>query len=37
MENIVCRAMCVEDLHVHMMDEFDRRQEITHVMRKTGA
>ena len=34
METIVCRAMTTEDLHVHMMDSFDRTQEITHVYRR---
>jgi len=36
MEDIVCRAMTVQDLNVHMMDEFDRHQEVTLVMRKNG-
>ena len=36
MEGIVVRAMIVEDLHVHMMDGFDRHQEITHIIRKNG-
>jgi len=36
MEPITCRAMAVDDLHIHMMDEFDRRQEITHILRKNG-
>ena len=36
MEQITCRAMCVEDLHTHMMDDFDRHQEITHIQRKNG-
>jgi len=36
MEEIVVRAMQVEDLHIHMMDEFDRHQEITYEMRKNG-
>jgi len=36
MQEITCRAMTVDDLHVHMMDDFDRHQEITHVMRKNG-
>ena len=36
MNEIVCRAMQVEDLHIHMMDNFDRRQEITRVVRKNG-
>ncbi|MCL2446607.1 MAG: GNAT family N-acetyltransferase [Oscillospiraceae bacterium] len=31
MENIVCRAMTVEDLHTSMLDSFVRRQEITRV------
>ena len=34
METIACRAMTTEDLHVHMLDCFDRTQEITHVYRK---
>jgi len=36
MQDIVVRAMTVEDLHVHMMDAFDRHQEIARVMRKNG-
>ena len=36
MEPITCRAMTVDDLHIHMMDEFDRHQEITHIVRKSG-
>ena len=32
--SIVCRAMCVEDLHPHMMDAFERYQEITREYRK---
>ena len=36
MQDITCRAMTVEDLHVHMMDGFDRHQEITHIIRKNG-
>ena len=33
---ITCRAMTVKDLHVHMMDSFNRHQEITHILRKNG-
>jgi len=36
MGKIVVRAMTAEDLHVHMMDEFDRHQEITRIVRKNG-
>ncbi|MDR2686236.1 MAG: GNAT family N-acetyltransferase [Oscillospiraceae bacterium] len=36
MKDIVVRAMRPEDLHVHMMDGFDRYQEITRIMRKNG-
>ena len=36
MEPIVVRAMKVDDLHTHMMDEFNRYQEITHILRKNG-
>lgn len=36
MEDIVVRAMRAEDLHIHMMDDFDRHQEITRIMRKNG-
>lgn len=34
MEQLICRAMTVEDLHTGMMDSFDRRQEITQVFCK---
>ena len=34
MEEITCRAMQVEDLHVRMMDDFNRHQVITHILRK---
>jgi len=33
---ITCRAMTVQDLHIHMMDDFDRHQEITRIVRKNG-
>ncbi|MCL1951591.1 MAG: GNAT family N-acetyltransferase [Oscillospiraceae bacterium] len=36
MEEIIVRAMRPEDLHVHMMDDFERHQEITHILRKNG-
>ena len=36
LSEIICRAMTAEDLHVHMMDEFDRHQVVTHVVRKNG-
>jgi len=36
MEPIVVRAICADDLHVHMMDAFDRHQEVTHILRKKG-
>ena len=36
MQEITCRAMAVDDLHIHMMDSFDRHQEITHILRKNG-
>jgi len=36
MNDITCRAMAAEDLHIHMMDSFDRHQEITHILRKNG-
>ena len=34
LEEIICRAMCAEDLHVHMMDEYDEYREITREVRK---
>jgi len=33
---ITVRAMAVEDLHIHMMDDFNRFQEITQIVRKNG-
>jgi ribosomal protein S18 acetylase RimI-like enzyme len=36
MNDIVVRAMRPEDLHIHMMDGFDRYQEITRIVRKHG-
>jgi len=36
MEQITCRAMLTQDIHTHMMDDFNRHQVITHVMRKNG-
>jgi len=32
--DIVCRAMAVDDLHTHMMDDYDEYQEITHEVRR---
>ena len=34
MEEITCRAMTVQDLHIHMMDDYDEYQEITQEYRK---
>ena len=36
MEDIECRAMRTADLHIHMLDSFDRRQEITRELGKHG-
>ena len=33
-EHIKCRAMTVQDLHIHMMDDYDEYQEITQEYRK---
>ncbi|MCL2300319.1 MAG: GNAT family N-acetyltransferase [Firmicutes bacterium] len=34
--DITCRAMIAADLHVNMMDGFERYQEITRIVRKNG-
>ena len=36
MEEIICRAMTVADLHVHMMDGFNRHQVVTRILCENG-